>query len=46
MNSALNLIQEANSIPDFSCSQDTCPSAAHLLAYLKKLGIHKIFFML
>ena len=43
MNSALNIIQETNSTQEFSRHQDTCPSAAHLLAYLKKLRIQKIF---
>ena len=43
MNSALNIIQETNSILDVSFSHYGNPVAAHLLAYIKKLKIQKIF---
>lgn len=43
MNRTSNINQEANSIPDFSCSQSENLAAVHLLAYFKKLKIQKIF---
>ena len=43
MNDAQNVIQAPNSIPEISCSQGKNPVAAHLLAYIKKLKIQKIF---
>lgn len=43
MNSALNVIQEANSNPEFFSSKDAIPAASHLIAYLKALKLQKIF---
>jgi hypothetical protein len=43
MNSALNVIQDSNSNPEVSFSGDATPAAAHLITYLKKLKLQKIF---
>jgi len=43
MNSALDVIQDPNSNPEISFSSDANPAAAHLITYLKKLKLQKIF---
>ena len=46
MNRNPNFIQEANSIPEFSLPRNENPAATHLVSYLKKLKMQKIFLML
>jgi hypothetical protein len=40
----LDVIQDSHSSPDFSCPGQSS-TAAHLLTYLKKLKVQKIFLL-
>ena len=43
MNSVSNATQGTDLIPEISCAQSENIAATHLIAYLKKLKIQKIF---
>jgi hypothetical protein len=45
MKSTLNIIQDPNSNPEFFFPGDANPAAAHLVAYLEKIRLQKIFRM-